>query len=78
MARDLTSSTLWLIGHRWGPESDGKPAAPLKFPVPLPPPPPGSQTWGKKGLVRLDWRLNPGFPFSPQALHCLTNYEGWG
>lgn len=25
-ARDLTSSTLWLIGHRWGPESDGNPA----------------------------------------------------
>lgn len=26
-ARDLTSSTLWLIGHRWGPENDGNPAA---------------------------------------------------
>ena len=34
-ARDLTSFTLWLIGHRWGPESDGNPAAPK---VPCSPP----------------------------------------
>ena len=34
-ARDLTSFTLWLIGHRWGPESDENPAAPK---VPCSPP----------------------------------------
>lgn len=64
-ARDLTYSTLWLIGHRWGPESDGNPAAPRVPCSPPSSPHPRQPGQGKKGL-------NQGFPFSPQAFHCLT------
>lgn len=37
----------------------------LEFPIPLPHPHPRQPSQSKKGL-------NQGFPFSPQALHCLT------
>lgn len=50
-ARDLTSFTLWLISHRWGPESDGNPAAPKV--LLLSSPYPRQQGFVKKGLVRL-------------------------
>lgn len=51
----------------------------LKFPVPLPPSPnPRHSVQGKKGLVRLGQELNLGFPFSSQALQCLSNCAGWG
>lgn len=70
-ARDLTSSTLWLIGHRWGPERDGNPAAP-RVPCSSASPPSQAAKPEQEGPVRLGWRLNQGFPFSPRALHRLT------
>lgn len=77
-ARDLTSSTLWLIGHRWGLESDGNPAAPkVSCSRPSPPPPQAARP-GQEGPVKLGWELNGGFPVSPQVLHCLLSSGGWG
>lgn len=48
-ARDLTSFTLWLIGHRWGPESDGNPAAPKVPCSPASSPQPQAFSPGQEG-----------------------------
>lgn len=77
-ARDLTSSTLWLIGHRWGLESDRNPAAPKVSCSPPSPPPPQAARPGQEGPVRLGWGLTQGLPVSLQALHRLISSGGWG